>query len=118
MKEPKIEVRSKVWLEVLNRPFLGPGRQALLRAVDEEGSISRAAKRLRMTYRRAWGQIKGMEEQLGLPLVIKQTGGQGGGGAVLTPEARDLLGKYGSLIDGVEKRIDERFRRIFFHGNR
>jgi molybdate transport system regulatory protein len=118
MKEPKIEVRSKVWLEVLNRPFLGPGRQALLRAVDEEGSISRAAKLLRMTYRRAWGQIKGMEEQLGLPLVIKQTGGQGGGGAVLTPEARDLLAKYGSLIDGVEKQIDERFGRIFFHGNR
>jgi molybdate transport system regulatory protein len=118
MKEPKIEVRSKVWLEVLNRPFLGPGRQMLLRAVDEQGSISKAAKLLQMTYRRAWGQIKGMEEQLGLPLVVKQTGGQGGGGAVLTGEARELLAKYEKLIDGVEKEIDEKFARFFFDGNR
>lgn len=118
MKEPKIEVRSKVWLEVLNRPFLGPGRQMLLRAVDEQGSISKAAKLLQMTYRRAWGQIKGMEEQLGLPLVVKQTGGQGGGGAVLTMEARELLVKYEKLIDGVEKEIDEKFARVFFDGNR
>jgi molybdate transport system regulatory protein len=118
VKEAKIEVRSKVWLEVLNRPFLGPGRQALLRAVDAQGSIAKAAKLLKMTYRRAWGQIKGMEEQLGLSLVVKQTGGQGGGGAALTPEARDLLAKYERLINGEEKQIDEKFKQVFFDGNR
>ena len=113
MKEAKIEVRSKVWLEVLDRPFLGPGRQALLRAVDEQGSISKAAKLLKMTYRRAWGQIKGMEEQLGLSLVIKQTGGQGGGGAVLTPHAKELLARYDQLIEGIEEEVNHKFRRFF-----
>jgi molybdate transport system regulatory protein len=54
-----------------------------------------------------------MEDQLGLPLVQKQTGGQGGGGARLTPEAKDLLSKYGRLADGLEEEVDEKFREIF-----
>ena len=113
MKVTVVQVRSKVWLEVHGRPVLGPGRQELLRAVDEQGSISRAARLLNISYRKAWGQLRAMEVQLGLPLVQKQTGGQGGGGARLTPEARDLLSKYARLSQGMEEAVDERFRRIF-----
>lgn len=66
-----------------------------------------------MTYRKAWGQIKAMEGQLGLPLVEKQTGGPGGGGARLTPEARNLLSKYFRLVQGIEEEVNRRFRGIF-----
>ena len=113
LKDSRVQVRSKVWLEAHGRPVLGPGRQELLRAVEEQGSISKAARWLNLTYRKAWGQIKAMEDQLGLPLVQKQTGGQGGGGARLTPEAKDLLSKYGRLADGLEAEVDEKFREIF-----
>ena len=113
MKAREIEVRSKVWVEVGGRPVLGPGRQELLRAVEEQGSISKAARLLNLAYRKAWGQIKAMEDRLGLPLVQKQTGGQGGGGARLTPEAKDLLSKYGRLAQGLEGEVDEKFREIF-----
>jgi molybdate transport system regulatory protein len=113
LKGSNVQVRSKVWLEAHGRPVLGPGRQELLRAVDEQGSISRAARLLHLTYRKAWGQIKAMENQLGLPLVQKQTGGQGGGGARLTPEAKDLLSKYARLSQGLEEEVDEKFREIF-----
>jgi molybdate transport system regulatory protein len=54
-----------------------------------------------------------MEEQLGVPLVWKQTGGKGGGGARLTPEAKDLLSKYARLAQGLEEEVDEKFRGIF-----
>jgi molybdate transport system regulatory protein len=54
-----------------------------------------------------------MEDQLGMPLVQKQTGGQGGGGARLTPEAEDLLSKYSRLAEGLEEEVDEKFREIF-----
>jgi molybdate transport system regulatory protein len=54
-----------------------------------------------------------MEEQLGLSLVQKQTGGQGGGGARLTPEAKDLLSKYARLAQGLGEEVDEKFRGIF-----
>jgi len=108
-----IQVRSKVWLEAQGRPVLGPGRLQLLKYIDEQGSISQAARLLKMTYRKAWGQIKTMEGQLGLPLVEKQAGGSGGGGARLTPEARDLLSKYFRLAEGIEEEVNRRFREIF-----
>jgi len=100
-------------VEVGGRPVLGPGRQELLRAVEEQGFISKAARQLDLTYRKAWGQIKAMEDQLGLPLVQKQTGGQGGGGARLTLEGKDLLSKYSLLAHGLEEEVDEKFRMIF-----
>ena len=109
----KVQVRSKVWLEAQGRPVLGPGRLELLQYIDEQGSISRAARLLKMTYRKAWGQIKAMEEQMDLPLVEKQAGGPGGGGARLTPEARELLAKYFRLAQGIEEEVDRRYREIF-----
>ncbi len=109
----EIQVRSKVWLEAQGRPVLGPGRLELLKYVDEQGSISRAARLLKMTYRKAWGQIKAMEEQMGLPLVQKQTGGPGGGGTRLTQEARRFLSKYILLAQGIEEEVDRRFQEIF-----
>jgi molybdate transport system regulatory protein len=108
-----IQVRSKIWLEAAGRPVLGEGRRALLRAVENSGSISQAARLLKITYRKAWGQIKFMEEQLGVPLVLKLTGGVGGGGARLTPEAGELLAKYDRLIAGLQEQVNERFRGIF-----
>ncbi len=109
----KVQVRSKVWLEAQGRPVLGPGRLELLQYIDHQGSISRAARLLKMTYRKAWGQIKAMEGQLDLALVEKQAGGPGGGGARLTPEARELLSKYFRLAQGIEEEVDRRFRDIF-----
>jgi molybdate transport system regulatory protein len=113
VKNYKVQVRSKVWLEVQGRPVLGPGRREILRAVDEQGSISQAARRLKITFRKAWAQIKAMEEQLGFSVLEKQTGGKGGGGARLTAEARDLLSKYDRLAHGFEEEVNEKFRAIF-----
>ena len=113
MKALKVQVRSKVWLEAKGRPVLGPGRVALLQHIDEQGSISKASRLLKITYRKAWGQIKAMENELGLPLVEKQTGGAGGGGARLTAEARELLGGYRQLAQGIGEEVDRRFREIF-----
>ncbi len=113
MPDGKIQVRSKVWLVVSGRPMLGPGRRKLLQAIDEQGSIQKAARVCRLTYRKAWGQIKEMEEQLGLPLVTKMAGGPGGGGARLTPGARDLLERYEKLIAGIEGLVNGRFQEVF-----
>ena len=117
MKRGIFQVRSKIWVEISGRPALGPGRRKLLRAVDEQGSISGAARFIGMTYRKAWGQIQAMEEEFGAPLVTKQTGGKDGGGARLTPEARDLIARYDQLIEGVEDQVNAKFKD-FFYGDR
>ena len=65
-------MRSKCgW--AMGHPLLGSGRRRLSQAMEEQGAISKAARLLKMTYRKAWGQIKFMEEKLGLPLVGRET---------------------------------------------
>jgi molybdate transport system regulatory protein len=85
----------------------------LLKAIGKHGSISHAAKEISVSYRKAWGYIKAMEERLGLSLVECHKGGKNGGGAELTPEARGFIHKYSQLEDGVRTIVDERFENVF-----
>ncbi|MFC7082228.1 TOBE domain-containing protein [Halorussus caseinilyticus] len=68
----------------------------LLRAVDEAGSLNRAADALGRSYSRAHQRLTALEDALG-PLVVRQRGGSGGGGSELTDEARDLLARFERL---------------------
>jgi len=108
-----MEIKSKLWIEVGGRPVFGRGRRFLLEAIDKYGSINQAAREINISYRKAWGYIKAMEERLGFKLIERQTGGKNGGGAVLTDEAREFLRKYEALEMGIGEIVDERFRKIF-----
>src|SRR5208283_5891348 len=108
-----INIKSKLWIEVDGKPVFGRGRRFLLEAIDKYGSINRAAREINISYRKAWGYIKAMEERLGFSLIERQTGGRNGGGAVLTGEAREFLMKYASLERGIQELVDERFSKIF-----
>lgn len=77
-----------------DRAFLGPGKIRLLELIDELGSMSAAGKAMGMSYRRAWLLVDGLNQAFIAPLVVKQTGGSGGGGAVLTDLGRDIVQRY------------------------
>jgi molybdate transport system regulatory protein len=110
---PRLDIRSKIWLEIDGEMFFSRGRMELFRAIERVGSINRAARDLGIPYRKVWGHIKAMEERVGVPLVITQVGGSEGGGSRLTPEADRLLKKYNSLEEGIEKMLNGRFKKIF-----
>ncbi len=112
-KSGKIEVRSKIWLEVDGEPVLGGGREELLRQIGRHGSINAAARQMKISYRKAWTAIAAMEERLGFPLVHRQKGGAGGGESTLTPEAEALLEKFDRLCTGINAMVDGKFREIF-----
>lgn len=76
---------------------LGPGKAALLEAVNQTGSISGAAREMGMSYRRAWKLIEAMNFDFKLPLVITNAGGSGGGGARVTAAGFDALKRYRSM---------------------
>jgi molybdate transport system regulatory protein len=76
---------------------LGPGKADLLQAVVDTGSITRAARAMRMSYRRAWLLIDAMNRDFREPLVEAARGGPGGGGAALTPLGRDVLSRYRAM---------------------
>ena len=73
---------------------MGPGKADLLDAIDDLGSISASARRLGMSYRRAWMLVETMNECFRTPLVETLTGGQRGGGAHVTEFGREVLARY------------------------
>ena len=85
---------------------IGPGKADLLQAIAESGSISESARRLGMSYRRAWLLVDTMNRCFREPLVASATGGSGGGGARVTPFGERVLAQYRGLERRVERSLD------------
>jgi molybdate transport system regulatory protein len=73
---------------------VGPGKIDLLEAIAATGSISAAAKRLAMSYRRAWLLVDTMNRCFKGPVVEAEAGGQRGGGAALTLLGTEVVRRY------------------------
>lgn len=90
---------------------LGPGKIDLLEAISETGSISAAAKRMGMSYRRAWNLVDVLNKSFRRPLVITASGGKGGGGAEVTETCREILVRYREIeqkaLASVEREVAE-----------
>ena len=109
----QLEARSKIWCERAGELVLSEWRMDLLAAVGETGSLSRAAERLDVPYRTAWQKLKAVEEKLGVRLLETQSGGSGGGGSSLTPEAHELIRRFRRVRQGVSELVTQRFESEF-----
>ena len=76
---------------------LGPGKVALLEAIDATGSISAAARSMGMSYRRAWLLLDTMNDMFATPVAETAQGGTRGGGALLTSFGREVIARYRSM---------------------
>ncbi|HDS02108.1 MAG TPA: LysR family transcriptional regulator [Firmicutes bacterium] len=103
----------KIWLEKEGKDILGGGRYRLLKAIQEEGSLKKAAEKLHYSYRYAWGNIRKMEERLGAKLIVSHKGGSGGGDSRLTEDGKWLLKKYEAFCHEIEQAAHTVFERIF-----
>lgn len=90
---------------------IGPGKADLLEFINEFGSISAAAKRMGMSYRRAWELVDTMNRCFDQPLVKTSPGGSHGGGAQVTAFGFHVLNCYRTLSikahDAAEQEINE-----------
>lgn len=84
---------------------IGPGKADLLDAIAATGSISASARRMQMSYRRAWKLVALMNACFREPLVDTATGGDRGGGARLTPFGADVLRRYRDMQDRAARAI-------------
>lgn len=75
---------------------MGPGKAAVLEAIQTHGSISGAGRALRMSYKRCWALVDEMNRCWRRPLVTAVRGGPTQG-AQLTPEGRLVLDAFRSL---------------------
>lgn len=102
----------KIWLDKEGKVF-GQGPYELLKGVKETGSLSKAARRMHMSYSQAYNLIKSLESRLGFALITSQTGGKRGGGSFLTPEAAELMEKYAAFYEECEEALQNIFKKYF-----
>ena len=93
-RAPGALLRGRLDLETPGGAFVGERRIRLLEAIDEHGSITRAAAALPLSYKAAWDAVDAMNNLAPRPLVERSTGGRQGGGTRLTDAGRELVALY------------------------
>lgn len=102
MPDPAAAIRVSIRLDLPSGARIGPGKIALLEAIDREGSIAAAARSLGMSYPRAWALVSALDQALGTAAVARAPGGQRGGGASLTAAGRETLARYRAVEDAAQ----------------
>ncbi|MBU7441075.1 TOBE domain-containing protein [Paraburkholderia fungorum] len=102
-----LELGGSIWFQAGAQTLGGAARIALLAAIGETGSITSAAKAIGMSYKGAWDAIDTMNNLAGEPLVVRSTGGKGGGGTTLTPRAVKLIDTF-RAVEREHRRFLER----------
>ncbi len=108
-------LKYRFWLTTTSdTEIMGEQLLALLRDIEILGSISAAAAKNNISYRKAWGDIKFAEEILKFPIVEKKRGGKDGGLSTLTPDGKLLLNAFDELTAEFDKSVHQIIKK-FFH---
>jgi molybdate transport system regulatory protein len=95
-KTKPAETRLAIRLDLASGVRIGPGKVQLLEEVARTGSISAAARAMRMAYPQAWWLLDDMSKAVG-PVVETYKGGGRYGGASLTKAGRALVVEYRAI---------------------
>lgn len=106
------KIRSRIWIETKGHVLMGEGRIRLLKAIEETGSLSKAAKTLQMSYKKAWHLIDTVNKAAKKPVTISSIGGKGGGGVQLTPYGKSLIIAFDVINKNCWKFLDEQVTKI------
>lgn len=96
------EFKSKNWLEKDGKVIIGEGRATLLKFILEFESLTKAAEKMGMSYRHAWGIVQEINEALGKEIIHSERGGVDGGKTQLTDEGKRLLEDFDKMNGTVQ----------------
>lgn len=100
----------KLWMSTPTAEgVFGDGRWQLLAAIREHGSLQQACRELGISYRKAWGDLRKSEKELGITFLEKHRGGSGGGNTSLTEDGKRWLDAYTRFRVDVERSIEQAF---------
>ncbi|MGA7657228.1 MAG: TOBE domain-containing protein [Methylocella sp.] len=103
-KSPVTQIDALLALRSDGRLLVGRDRIALLEAVIEHGSMTKAAEATGFSYKTAWDAVQAINNLLPRPAFITRTGGKRGSGADVTEEGRKLITAF--------RRLEEKLGRI------
>jgi molybdate transport system regulatory protein len=93
-----IEVACHISIKKDGSSFLNATKTELLVEIIQGGSLSSAAKKLKISYQHAWKMIDEMNRVAPEPLVHMQRGGTNGGGAEISVYGRRILEEYRQIL--------------------
>jgi molybdate transport system regulatory protein len=91
---------------------MGPGKAELVEQIAKTGSISAAARAMRMSYRRAWQLVEALNRDFRQPVVATAIGGKRGGGARVTPFGHRIVRLYRAMEEKASAAIAPDLRRF------
>ncbi len=103
-RRERVGLEGALTLSIGGRSLGGRSRIDLLRAVAEHGSITAAAKAVGLSYKAAWDAIDTMNNLAGEPLVLRSTGGRGGGSSTLSARGASLVERF-DQFDAMHRRL-------------
>jgi molybdate transport system regulatory protein len=112
LKKGDYRVNGSLWIEGDGTRFWGPGPVELLQRIEETGSINQAAKKMNMSYKKAWEIVNRLNGMSNSPLVITATGGEKGGGSSISDEARQMIALHQSLRERFRKFLEQETEKL------
>lgn len=97
---------GRILLDTDKGSLLAEKRVNLLEAIEELGTIQKAADRLGLSYKAAWDAVNAMNTLSDQPLVERQMGGRRGGGSTLTEQGRNLIHLYRTVEAEYQRFLD------------
>jgi len=105
-------INGSLWMEKKGKRFFGPGPVELMEHIAQTGSINKAAKKMDMSYKKAWEIVNNLNTMTARPLVITATGGEKGGGSSISEEARQLIAWHRLLRKRFHRFLEQESLRL------
>ena len=109
--DESVQLKATLRVFIGDEKLFGPGKLELLQLIQETGSISQAAKKMGLSYKKAWEMINSLNKHCKMPVVKTLTGGAKGGKSVLTPEGLELMQAFQILNRNFQRFLEEQLPR-------
>ncbi|MDO4662005.1 MAG: LysR family transcriptional regulator [Tissierellia bacterium] len=93
--------------------FMGPGPLELLKNIEKTRSVKKAAKKMELSYSKAWKMINLIEKEIGFSVVYRKSGGSYGGESTITEDGKRLIELYEIFDRRVKEYAEKEFHEIF-----
>ncbi len=121
-KIPRCRLAPRLRVFLKDEIALGPGKAELLGHIAKTGSLTAAARRMEMSYMKAWRLVQVMNRCFrqpliaasdgAEPLIVLDRGGAKGGGARLTACGAEALALYRAMEEAAAGAMQPAWERL------
>ncbi len=112
MNEFNLNIVGRFWINSHGSSFAGKGKIELLQKILELGTLSKAAKTLKIPYRQAWEKVRSMNKFHDCPVVVLKHGGKEHGKAEVTEFGEKIILAYRNIESDLEKFFAEQSEKL------